>query len=57
MYLSTCTCICIHVKEGGFRQKETGRLTKITDGERLSLFHILFYYKQSHEIQENIDEL
>ena len=31
----------IHVIEGGFRHKQTGRLTKITDGERLSLFHIL----------------
>ena len=39
IYLSTC--ICIHVIEGGFRHKQTGGLTKITDGERLSLFHIL----------------
>ena len=33
--------ICIPVIEGGFRHKQTGRLTKITDGERLSLFHSL----------------
>ena len=39
IYLSTC--ICIHVIESGFRHKQTGRLTKIADGERLSLFHIL----------------
>ena len=39
IYLSTC--ICIHVIEGGFRHKQTGRLTKITDGDRLSLFHII----------------
>ena len=31
----------MHVIEGGFRHKQTGRLTKITDGERLSLLHIL----------------
>ena len=31
----------VHVIEGGFRHKQTGRLTKVTDGERLSLFHIL----------------
>ena len=34
-------CICIHVIEGGLRHKQTERLTKTTDGERLSLFHIL----------------
>ena len=39
IYLSTC--LCKHVIEGGFRHKQTGRLTKITEGERLSLFHIL----------------
>ena len=39
IYLSTS--ICIHVIEGGFRHKQSGRLTKITEGERLSLFHIL----------------
>ena len=33
--------VCIHIKEGGFRHKQTGCLTKITDGERVSLFHIL----------------
>ena len=33
--------VCIHVTEGGFRHKQTRRLTKITDGERLSLFYIL----------------
>ena len=31
----------MHVIESGFRHKQTGRLTKIADGERLSLFHIL----------------
>ena len=39
IYLSTS--ICIHVIEGGFRHKQNGRLTKITNGERLSLFNIL----------------
>ena len=41
IYLTTTTCICIHVIEGRFRHKRSGCLTKITDGERLSLFHIL----------------
>ena len=35
IYLRVSTCICIHVIEDSFRHKQTGRLTKITDGERL----------------------
>ena len=42
MNLQPCVCsIYIYQIEGGFRHKQTGRLTKITDGEILSLFHIL----------------
>ena len=30
----------VHVIEGKFRHKQTGRLVKMTDGERLSLMHV-----------------
>ena len=41
LYLYVYVCICIRVIEGRFRHKQTGLLTKKTDGERLSMVHIL----------------
>ena len=39
-FINRPSYICIQIK-GGFRHKQIGRLTLITDRERLSLFHIL----------------